>query len=143
MVRTRLQRSNRNQEHENEHRVEQQGRSNARCRTTFNGVVNAPDPEVLHQLNTVKRQDAANTADDNDTRVEVGDDRRFHPSRSMTSLAFFEALSSATSRRTTSTGRKKRLRNVPSRAWQLYYKGEEGGGAGKCPKISKPTTRAV
>ena len=71
--------------------------------TTFNGAVNA-----LHQLNTEKRQNEANSADDNDARVEVGDDRRFHPSRSMTSLAFFETLSSATSRRTISTGRKKR-----------------------------------
>ena len=68
---------------------------------------------MLYQLNTEKRQDEANTADDKDARVEVGDDRRFHPSRSMTSLASFEALSSATSRRTTSTGCKKNATERP------------------------------
>ena len=78
---TRLQGSHPNRQNESKHRVQQQGGSNARCLYDFHG---------------------------NDARVEVGDDRRFHPSRSITSLAFFEALWRATSRRTTSTGRKKR-----------------------------------
>ena len=53
-----------------------------RSSTTFNGVVNAANRQIqqlLYQQNTDKRQGEPNTANDNDARVDVGDDRRFDP----------------------------------------------------------------
>ena len=49
-----------------------------------------------------------NTADDNDARVDVGNDRRVDPYSSTTRLASFKGLSSTTSRQSIST------RSVPS-----------------------------